>query len=63
MKLRDAVKEDMAKAQASADDLRGLVTKMDPEVKKQAQEDVDTIRESINDIRSMVQKAGEQEVR
>jgi len=63
MKLRDAIKEDAEKAQTSADDLRGIVAKMDPQTKSRVQKDVDTIRESINNIRTMVKQAGEQEVK
>jgi uncharacterized protein YqfA (UPF0365 family) len=63
MKLRDAVKQDVEKAQSSADDLRSMASKMDPEMKMRVQKNVDTIRESINDIRSMMQQAGDMEVK
>lgn len=63
MKLKDAVQKDVEKAQASADDLRNMVAKMDPQTKSRVQKDVDTIRESVNNIRTMVKQAGEQEVK
>ncbi|MCL5090741.1 MAG: hypothetical protein M1514_01890 [Patescibacteria group bacterium] len=62
MNRRDAIKQEAVKAQDSADDLRSIVAKMDPETKSRVQNDLDTIRESVGNIRTMLQEAGSEEV-
>lgn len=62
MKLKDAIKKERDKVQASADDLRGVVAKMDPQTRSRVEDDVSNIREGVSNIMSMLKQAGDEEV-